>query len=74
LFKSKSRLKIGEEPRIQLKSSLNNVSSRKRLSAEEELEREKRARIELEKDFEELKRKNQIMSDHILFSKIQTAK
>ncbi len=65
---------MGEESRIQLKSSLNNVSSRKRLSAEEELEREKRARIELEKDFEELKRKNQIMSDHILYSKIQTAK
>lgn len=50
------------------------VKSSKVLEAEIELERERKARLELEKEVEELKRKSQIMSDQLLYSKIQTAK
>lgn len=77
LYHSRSRPQVGQnygEQQVALKPTLNNVTSRKRLSAEEELERERKARLDLEKDLEELKRKNHILSDQILFSKIQTAK
>jgi hypothetical protein len=53
LFKSKSRVQVtdSEVAHIALKPSLYNATSRKRLSAEEELERERKARLDLEKDF-----------------------
>ena len=60
MFKSKSRVQVmdTEAPHIALKPTLYNATSRKRLSAEEELDRERKARLDLEKDFLELKRKN----------------
>ena len=53
LFKSKSRVQVtdSEVALIALKPSLYNATSRKRLSAEEELKRERKARLDLEKDF-----------------------
>jgi hypothetical protein len=53
MFKSKSRMQVmdTETPYIALKPTLHNATSRKRLSAEEELDRERKARLDLEKDF-----------------------
>ncbi len=45
----------------EVKNNLN--TSQKVMLTEIELEKERRARIELEKELEELKRKSQIMSD-----------
>jgi hypothetical protein len=53
MFKSKSRVQVtdSEVPHIAVKPILYNATSRKRLSAEEELDRERKARLDLEKDF-----------------------